>query len=188
MDASVPFPGEAKLALDRQRHDHQTHLQVSLMDLAYDAIIVRDPANRIVSWNRGAEHLYGWTAQEAIGTATHELLQTRFPESREALDRFLASGERWEGELVHVRKDGTQVIVESRQVLTRDARGQPIAILEINRDITQRKRREQENQAQYRQMAALVDSAAIPIIGKTREGIPACCARRATSASGCRRM
>jgi PAS domain S-box-containing protein len=170
MDTSVPFPDEAKLASHRQHYDQHTQLQATLMELAYDAIIVRDPANRIISWNRGAEQLYGWTAQEVIGQVTHELLQTRFPESREALDRFVASGEQWEGELVHLRKDGTQVIVESRQVVTCDAQDRPLAILEINRDITERKQRERENQAHYRRMAALVDSSDIPIIGKTRDG------------------
>ncbi len=169
MDASVPMSDETKLANDRD--DHDTHLQSSLIDLAYDAIIVRDPASRVISWNRGAEHLYGWSAQEAIGHITHELLQTRFPQSREALDLYLASGEQWEGELVHTLKDGTQRIVESRQVLKRNAQDQPIAILEINRDITERKQRERENEAQYHQLAALVEFADTPIIGKTREGI-----------------
>ncbi|MBV9228643.1 MAG: PAS domain S-box protein, partial [Chloroflexi bacterium] len=163
-------------------HDQGTQFQTSLIELAYDAIIVRDPASTIVSWNRGAERLYGWTAQEAIGKVTHELFQTRFPESREALDRFLATGEQWEGELIHTRKDGTQVIVESRQVIMRNSQTVPLAIMEINRDITERKQRERENQEQYRaivqtakearlQLAALVESADIPIIGKTREGI-----------------
>lgn len=107
---------------DRPSYEQRAQLQASLMELAYDAIIGRDPASVIVTWNRGAKQLYGWTTQEAIGNVTHELLQTRFPESREALDRFLATGEQWEGELVHTCKDGTQVIVESRQVVTRDAR------------------------------------------------------------------
>jgi PAS domain S-box-containing protein len=146
-------------------------LLASLIELAYDAIIVRDPASNIISWNRGAEQLYGWTAQEAIGKITHELLQTRFPETREALDNFLATGEQWEGELVHTCKDGTQVVVESRQVLTRDAQNCPVAILEINRNITERKLREQENQERYGQLVALVESADVPIIGKTCEGI-----------------
>ncbi len=156
---------------DRQRDEHCMHLQASLIELAYDAIIVRDPASTIASWNRGAEQLYGWTAQEAIGNVTHEFLQTHFPVSREALDRFLATGKQWEGELVHTRKDGTQVIVESRQVVTRDPHNNPLAILEINRDITGRKQREREHQEQYRRLAALVESSDIPIIGKTREGI-----------------
>jgi len=132
-------------------------LQSRLIELAHDAIIVRDSTSTIVSWNRGAEELYGWTAQEAIGNITHTLLKTCFPESREALDTMLAAGEQWDGELVHTRRDGTEVVVESRQVLLRDEAGQPGAILEINRDITERKQRERENQEHYRtvvQMAA----------------------------------
>ena len=123
---------------------HMLQLQASLIELAPDAILIRDPESIIVSWNRGAEELYGWTAQEAIGLVTHCRLKTQFPESREALDLILAAGEQWQGELVHVRRDGTKVIVESRQVLVRDDQGQPIAVLEINRDITERKEREQE--------------------------------------------
>ncbi len=168
MGTSAPLPDEAKLTFDGRLHKQHAQLQASLIELAYDAIIVRAPASMIISWNRGAERLYGWTAQEAIGKVTHELLQTRFPASREFLDRFLATGEQWEGELVHTRKDGTEVIVESRQVVTRDAQNQPIAILEFNRDITERENQVEE--ARF-QLAALVESADIPIIGKTREGI-----------------
>jgi PAS domain S-box-containing protein len=125
-------------------------LQASLIEMAHDAILIRDPASIIVSWNRGAEDLYGWTAQEAIGQVTHDLLKTQFPESFEAIELVLAAGEQWQGELVHTRRDGRQVIVESRQVLVSDGQGQPSAILEINRDITERKQRERENQEQYR--------------------------------------
>lgn len=124
-------------------------LQASLIELAHDAILIRDPESIIVSWNRGAEELYGWTAQEAIGHVTHDLLKTQFPKSREALDLLLANGEKWEGEMVHTRRNGTRVIVESRQVLVRDEQGLPVAILEINRDITERKQREREGQAQF---------------------------------------
>lgn len=130
--------------------DQYAQLQASLMELASDAIIVRDPASRVVSWNRGAEHLYGWSAPEARGKITHQILQTRFPASRQDIDRFLATGERWEGELTHTRKDGTPVIVESRQVVIRNTAHEPVAIMEMNRDITERKQRERENQEQYR--------------------------------------
>jgi PAS domain S-box-containing protein len=125
-------------------------LQARLIELAHDAIIVRDLASIIVSWNRGAEELYGWTAQEAIGQETHELLKTQFPESREAVDQFFAADEQWQGELIHTRCDSAQVVVESRQVLLRDDEGHPLAILEINRDVTERKQRERESQEQYR--------------------------------------
>jgi PAS domain S-box-containing protein len=167
MDTSSPFSNEEQPTFDIQL----LHNQSRLIELAYDAIIIRDQHNKIASWNRGAEQLYGWSAQEALGKVTHDLLQTRFPESRQVLDQLLATGEQWEGELLHTCKDGSTVIVESRQVLTRTLQDQPLAILEINRDITGRKQREQENQDQYRQLAALVESADVPIISKTREGI-----------------
>src|SRR5438093_110442 len=131
MSTSPFFPDETKLTFDSQI----PAVLESIIELAHDAILVRDPASIIVFWNRGAEELYGWTAQEAIGKVTHNLLQTHFPVSpREALDSLLATGEQWEGELVNTRKDGTQVIVESRQVVKRNQQNQPIAILEINRD------------------------------------------------------
>jgi len=130
-------------------------LQASLIEMAHDAILIRNPANIIVSWNRGAEELYGWTAQEAIGQVTHDLLKTQFPESLETLDLILATGEQWQGELVHISRDGRQIIVESRQVLVSDEQGQPIAILEINRDITERKQHERENQEQWQFLAAV---------------------------------
>ena len=135
-DAAMPLP-------------QLQQLQASLIELAHDAILIRDPESTVVSWNRGAEELYGWTAQEAIGQVTHDLLKTQFPKSREALDLLLANGEQWEGEVVHTRRNGTRVIVESRQVLVRDGQGRPVAILEINRDITERKQREREGQAQF---------------------------------------
>ena len=132
---------------------HILNIQAKLIELAHDAILVRDPASTIISWNQGAEELYGWTAQEAIGKVTHSLLQTRFPQPLEAIDALLATGEQWEGELIHTRRDGTQIIVESRQVLVRDEQGKSMAILEINREITHRKQRERENEEQERFLA-----------------------------------
>ena len=74
------------------------------------------------------------------------LLQTRFPYSREVTHNLLTLHGQWEGQLTHSRRDGTQVIVESRQVLLKDESGQPTAILEINRDITERERMQRERE------------------------------------------
>jgi PAS domain S-box-containing protein len=123
--------------LDKQQI---AELQTMLLELAHDVIIIRDPANSILWWNRGAEALYGWTEQEAIGQVTHVLLQTQFPVSKEALDSHLEQQESWEGELIHTSRAGKQITVESRQVLVRDEQGAPVAVLEINRDTTERKR------------------------------------------------
>src|SRR3982074_1746745 len=98
----------------------------------------------IAYWNRGAQELYGWTAEEAIGKRAHELLQSVFPAPIEEIHAELLRSGRWDGELEKTRADGSQVIVASRWSLRRDEQGRPAAILETNNDITERKRRELE--------------------------------------------
>jgi PAS domain S-box-containing protein len=128
---------ESKAAEDEVRK------QAELLSLAHDAILVRDLESRVIFWNQGAENTYGWTAEAAIGRVTHELLQTRFPVSLEAVDVALRERGEWEGELTHITREGTAIVVTSRQSLRRDERGAAAAILEINRDITERKRAEE---------------------------------------------
>ncbi|HVB75520.1 MAG TPA: ATP-binding protein [Ktedonobacteraceae bacterium] len=125
-----------------------------LIALAHDAIIVRNLASNIVSWNQGAQQVYGWSADEAIGQISHELLKTRFPQSRDAIFLLLERQGQWKGQLIHTHRDGTQVIVESHQMLVRDESGKPTAILEINRDITEREQMQrQQTEAHAREMA-----------------------------------
>jgi PAS domain S-box-containing protein len=132
------------------------HLQSQLINLAHDAIIVRDPENHIISWNRGAEDLYGWREQEARGQVIHSLLKNRFPISQAALDHDLEQQGDWEGKLTQTSREGRQIIVESRQVLVRDEKGTPTAILSINRDVTERCRLEQmEQEARAEEKARL---------------------------------
>ena len=126
----------------------QQHMQ--MLDLANDTIMIRDLNGLIAYWNQGAERLYGWTREEAIGQFVQTLLQTLFPQSpEEALGVCLCEGH-WEGELIQSKRDGSQITVVSRWTLQRDEQGQPRAILEINNNITERKqaeaslRREQE--------------------------------------------
>lgn len=123
-----------------ESHSVMRQYLAHLIDLAHDAIIVRDPDSTIIFWNQGARSLYGWSEEEALGKVSHKLLHTRFPISREETDRVLAQQGQWEGHLVHTTREGAQVVVESRQVLVREPAdaNQPIAILEINRDITER--------------------------------------------------
>jgi PAS domain S-box-containing protein len=118
--------------------------QASLLNLTHDTIFVRDMSDVITYWNRGAQELYGWTAEEAIGRRAHQLLHTVFPVAiDDILAELLRSG-RWDGEVEKTRADGTQVVVASRWSLRRDEQQRPAAILETNNDITERKRREQE--------------------------------------------
>ena len=118
--------------------------QASLLNLTHDTIFVRDMSDVITYWNRGAQELYGWTAEEAIGKRAHELLQTVFPAPIEEIRAELLRAGRWEGELKHTKADGNVVVVASRWSLRRDEQERPAAILETNNDITERKRREQE--------------------------------------------
>src|SRR4029434_9660573 len=126
-----------------KRAEEEVTKQAELLSLAHDAILVRDLESRVIFWNRGAENTYGWTAEEAIRRVTHELLQTRFPVSQEAVDVALQEQGEWEGELTHITRKGTAIVVTSRQSLRRDERGAAAAILEINRDVTERKRAEE---------------------------------------------
>jgi PAS domain S-box-containing protein len=118
--------------------------QASLLNLTHDTIFVRDMTDVITYWNRGAQELYGWTAEQAIGKRSPELLHTVFPAPIEQIREELLRSGRWDGELERGKADGTQVVVASRWSLRRDEQGQPTAILETNNDITERKRREQE--------------------------------------------
>jgi PAS domain S-box-containing protein len=146
----------AQRVAERERLQQLQHirLQADLINLAHDAILVRDPVGRVISWNRGAEELYGWTEQAALGHLTDSLLKTRFPVNRAAIDTLLEQAGQWEGELTHTRRDGQTVLVESRQLLVRDEQGQPTAILEINRDITRRRELERVAQAEHTETAA----------------------------------
>jgi PAS domain S-box-containing protein len=118
--------------------------QASLLNLTHDTIFVRDMSDVITYWNRGAQELYGWTEQEAIGKRAHELLHTVFPAPFEEIRTELLRSGRWDGELEKTRSDGTQVAVASRWSLRRNEQQLPAAILETNNDITERKRREQQ--------------------------------------------
>ncbi|HTR55019.1 MAG TPA: ATP-binding protein [Kofleriaceae bacterium] len=118
--------------------------QASLLDLTHDSILVRDMNDVITYWNRGAQELLGWTSAQAVGKRAHELLRTVFPCPIERIRSELLATGRWEGELTKTTADGKQVVVASRWSLQRDADERPIAVLDINNDITERKRGEDE--------------------------------------------
>jgi PAS domain S-box-containing protein len=132
------------LAVKAQSSATMLREQASLLDVTHDAVLVRDLNDAITYWNRGAEERYGWTRAEAIGRSPHELLQTVFSEPLDAVKAEVVRTGRWEGELVHTTRDGTKVVVESRWALQQDERGRPVAFLETNSDITERKRADEQ--------------------------------------------
>jgi len=149
MDATiVPFMGadgkpQQYIAIrtditERKRAEEALLEQARILDLAQ--VLVRDPKGHIVLWNLGAEKLYGYTREEAVGRLSHELLQTQFPEPLEQVDEALDRNGTWKGELIHRKRDGSRVVVASVWVLQRDAQGRPLRVLEANTDITERRR------------------------------------------------
>jgi PAS domain S-box-containing protein len=142
----VLFVGAVTDITERKRAEEILREQADLLNLTHDAIFVRDMDGIVRNWNRGAEALYGWAAAEAEGRPVSGLLKTVSPMPYDrAISELLDTG-RWEGELVRSTKDGTQVVVASRWSLQRDTRGTPLAVLETNNDITERKRAEQERE------------------------------------------
>src|SRR4029453_3929359 len=114
--------------------------QAALLDQAQDAILVRDLNHNILFWNKGAERIYGWLAPEAIGKKATELLTTKpVAQFQEANQAVVARGE-WTGEFRQIRRDGAEIVVESRWTVVRDETGTPTSILIINTDITEKKR------------------------------------------------
>jgi PAS domain S-box-containing protein len=127
-----------------QERTAELRKQAELLELAHDAIIVRDLDSRVIFWNRGAEETYGWPQEEVLGRVTDTFLKTKFPHSKEEVAQSLLEKGQWQGELGHSKADGSNIVVASRQVVQRDEQGKPVAILEINRDITDRKEAEKQ--------------------------------------------
>jgi PAS domain S-box-containing protein len=125
--------------------DDEAREFASILELANDAILVMDLSGNLLFWNRGAERLYGWTREEVLGQNCQKLLRTQYPVPlQEILAAVRAAGE-WRGELIHTNKDGRTVDVASRWTPRSDASGRPIGTFEINRDLTEEKRRQEHS-------------------------------------------
>jgi O-methyltransferase len=96
-----------------------------------DIVMTRTIDGKINFWNYGAERLYGWRKEEALGKVSHNLLRTEFPEPLERIDTILLQNGKWEGKLVHAARDGSRIVVESRWVLD-DPKAYSGKVVEIN--------------------------------------------------------
>ncbi len=130
---------EAHERNERKQAELKVREQAALLDQATDAIFARDLEQRITYWNKGAERIYGWTEQQALGKRAAELLYREDSSQRQEIWKAVLEKGEWVGELRQVTKTGKEIIVESRRTLLRDADGKPAAILNINRDITEKK-------------------------------------------------
>jgi PAS domain S-box-containing protein len=127
--------------------------KAALLDLANDAIFVKNVDGKISYWNQGAERLYGWTVAEALGHSPSELLHSEYPIQLQEIE----TKDYWQGELRHTRRDGVQIVVASRWTTLRDNEGKAVAWLEINTDITSRKRAEAAARSLSGQILTLQD-------------------------------
>jgi PAS domain S-box-containing protein len=128
----------------RKRAEEMLRRQAELLNLAHDAVLVRNPKGRIMYWNQGAASCYGWSTEAALGQVSHKLLKTAFPQPQTEIERHLMEHGYWEGELVHTTRQGQHLVMSSRWSVKRDEKGSVAAILEIHRDITAQKRIEKE--------------------------------------------
>jgi PAS domain S-box-containing protein len=148
----------------------------NLLTLSYEPMFAWRLDGPIEFWNAGAERLYGFTPNEAVGHSSHALLQTKFPIEFTELRSRLLNERYWSGELRHICKDGQHVIVDSRMQLLGEE-----SVLEVNRDVTQIKslnvQREQaeaallESEQRLRWLASIVESSDDAIISKNLDGI-----------------
>jgi PAS domain S-box-containing protein len=129
---------------ERKAKEQKIQEQAALLDIATDAILVRDLDNRVQFWNKGAESIYGWQATDAIGRKTTELFYRDVPPETTIAANTVRQQGAWQGELNKLTKAGKAVTVQSRWALVRDAAGNPISILSVDTDITQKKSLEQQ--------------------------------------------
>ena len=128
---------------ERKKAERRILEQAKLIDLAQDAIIVRDLGHWVTFWNKGAERLFGWTAEEIKGRQVTELLYREVTAFEMAQKELLDKGS-WSGEVRQLTKSGQEVVVSSRWTLVRDEEDHPSAVLAINTDITEKKKLESQ--------------------------------------------
>jgi PAS domain S-box-containing protein len=141
----------------------------NLLTLSYEPMLAWRLDGPIEFWNAGAERLYGFAQDEAVGRTSHALLRTEFPIDFADLRSQLRDRRNWSGELRHTCKDGSKVVVESHMQLFNDS-----LVLEANRDITKRIEIEvslRESEQRLRWLASIVESSDDAIVSKNLDGI-----------------
>ncbi|MEA5505316.1 PAS domain S-box protein [Halotia wernerae UHCC 0503] len=130
---------------DRYRAEQKIREQAALLDITTDAILVRDLNNQVLFWNKGAENVYGWRAEEILKKNASILFPQASPEISPQLTAIIKTVSElgsWQGELYKVTKDGKKIIISSRWTLMRDPAGLPKSILTVDTDITEKKQLE----------------------------------------------
>ncbi len=157
---------EAHDNLEEQVNERTSKLkkQADLIDLTHDAIFVRNLDDEIIFWNKGAEEMYGWKEESALGINPNELLNTEFSKPLSEIKAVVLEKGRWEGELTHEKRDGKQIIVSSRWSLQKDEKNEVTGFLEINNDITETKQAEQALKLASTYNRSLIEAVRSPML------------------------
>jgi PAS domain S-box-containing protein len=142
---------------ERRKSEEILKRQAALLDVSYEAIFSWEFDGSILSWNQGAEKLYGFSKDEAVGNVSHELLKTEFPIDFKEFTDILMKNKMWTGELTHTTKDGQIIIIESHQQLIQDRSNKNI-VIETNRDITKRKKAENALKISQQRISDIIES------------------------------
>ncbi len=145
---------------ERRMLEEKFREQASLLDKAQDAILAHDLEQRITYWNKGAERLYGWSAQEVAGRSVAQLLYKDPEAFQRASEQVIQTGE-WVGELHQIGKDGRGLVIVGHWTLVRDAAGQPKSVLAINTDITGRKKTDEALKMQGRVLESMAEGVTV---------------------------
>lgn len=159
------------LALQSQAATATLVAQAQLLNLSHDMIFMRDIAGVISFWNDAAEHVYGWSAQEAIGRVADELLHTRYPHDPSTVEASLLESGRWEGTLEQRTRSGARLVLDSRWALQRDQQGKPVGVLETHTDITERQAAHAALVRSERRYRRMFDSSRVGVIEEDWSGV-----------------
>lgn len=131
--------------------------QARILELSHDTVIIRDRNDVIVHWNEGAEQLYGWRRDEAVGRPCQDLLRSVFP--TEEVEAALARDGQWSGELIRTRRDGARLVLASRWLVRRDPEGRSVGVIESSADLTEQRRADRQRQASEERYRTMFDAA-----------------------------
>jgi PAS domain S-box-containing protein len=135
---------------ERKQTEESLRQQAEMLRISQ--IFARGADGRIVFWPEGVQKMYGFSEEEALGAISHQLFQTRFPEPIEKIDEQLFKTGRWEGDLIHKRRDGETIVVSSAWILHRDSHGKPARVMESVVDVTEQRRANEKLLAQSQEL------------------------------------
>jgi PAS domain S-box-containing protein len=159
------------LALQNQAATKRLAAQARLLNLSHDMIFVRDRRGVITFWNKAAEEIYGWPAEDAIGRVADELLRTAYRDRRDVIENVLIDTGRWEGRVEQRTKAGNTLAVDARWALQHDRLGKPLDVLETNTDVTDREAAHAALVQSERRYRRMFDASRIGVVEEDWTGI-----------------